>query len=182
MSDESFEADDVNMADASSTVPDTVEEALAEAAAAVDADLSDLALVEQERDEYLDALRRLQADFENYKKRIIKQQTDLLERAAQGLVEKLLPVLDAIDLAIAHGGSEGAVTQIAALLADTLGKEGLETVEPKPGEPFDPTIHEAVAHEPGDGDGGGQEVTDLLRTGYRWHTVLLRPAMVKVRG
>ena len=60
----------------------------------------------RERDDYRDALIRLQADFENYKKRMIKQQTDHLERAAGALVDKLLPVLDTADLALAHGGGE----------------------------------------------------------------------------
>ncbi|GAC1311219.1 MAG: nucleotide exchange factor GrpE [Acidimicrobiales bacterium] len=162
--------------DEPSPVPDTVEEALAEAEAAV---LTDIEMLEKERDDYLDALRRLQADFENFKKRTAKQQTDVVERAAQSIVEKLLPVLDAADLAIAHGADE-TVAQVAGLLLDTLVREGLEGVDPKPGEAFDPTVHEAVAHEPG--DGGEQQVTDLLRAGYRWRGSLLRPAMVKVRG
>lgn len=157
-------------------VPDTVDEALAEAEAAV---VSDIEGLKRERDDYLDALRRLQADFENFRKRTMKQQTDILERAAQTLVEKLLPVLDAADLAIAHG-ADAAVGQVAGLLLDTLLKEGLEGVDPKPGDPFDPTLHEAVAHEPG--EGGDPEVADLLRAGYRWKGALLRPAMVKVRG
>ena len=160
----------------SGRVPDTVDEALAEAEAAV---VSDIEGLKRERDDYLDALRRLQADFENFRKRTMKQQTDILERAAQTLVEKLLPVLDAADLAIAHG-ADAAVGQVAGLLLDTLVKEGLEGVDPKPGDPFDPTRHEAVAHEPG--EGGDPEVADLLRAGYRWKGVLLRPAMVKVRG
>jgi molecular chaperone GrpE len=165
----------------SSGVPDTVEAALAEAelANAEAAVVSDFVALQHERDDYLDALRRLQADFENFKKRTLKLQTEHLERAAQALVEKLLPVLDAADLAIAHGAGE-AVVQVAGLLMDTLVKEGLEGVDPKPGDPFDPTVHEAVAHEPG--DGGTQEVADLLRAGYRWKGALLRPAMVKVRG
>jgi len=159
-----------------SGIPDTVEAALADAELAVE---SDLIALQRERDDYLDALRRLQADFENFKKRTLKLQTEHLERAAQALVDKLLPVLDAADLAIAHGAGE-AVAQVAGLLMDTLVREGLEGVDPKPGDPFDPTVHEAVAHEPG--DGATQQVADLLRAGYRWKGVLLRPAMVKVRG
>src|SRR5204863_7722 len=72
-----------------------------EAEEAVEEDLA-LAALAKERDEYLDALKRLQADFENYKKRIIRQQTEHLERAAEALVEKLLPVLDTFDLALVH--------------------------------------------------------------------------------
>ena len=150
-------------------------ESVAEAEAVL---ISDIDLVRAERDDYLDALRRLQADFENFKKRTVKLQTEHLERAAQSLVEKLLHVLDAADLAIAHGGNED-VAQVAGLLMDTLIKEGLAGIDPKPGEPFDPTEHDAVAHEPGE---GGPEVVDLLRPGYRWKGTLLRPAMVKVRG
>jgi molecular chaperone GrpE len=166
-------ADRVAVGEASSVDDDADLIAQAEAAIA-----SDIDAVRAERDDYLDALRRLQADFENYKKRMIKQQTDLLERAAQSLVEKLLHVLDAADLALAHGGGED-IAQVAGLLMDTLVKEGLEGVDPKPGDPFDPTMHDAVAHEPGDGD---PEIADLLRPGYRWRGTLLRPAMVKVRG
>ncbi len=72
-------------------------------------------------------VRRVQADFENYKKRMIRQQTDLLERAAEGLVTRLLPVLDAFDLARAHledeGSPEGkALLQAAGLLVETMAK------------------------------------------------------------
>ncbi|MBO0692320.1 MAG: nucleotide exchange factor GrpE, partial [Acidimicrobiaceae bacterium] len=58
--------------------------------------------VEAERDQYLDSLRRLQADFENYRKRVARQQADIYERANEALVVKLLPVLDTADLAVAH--------------------------------------------------------------------------------
>jgi len=149
---------------------------VAEAEAAVE---SDLEALQRERDDYLDTLRRLQADFDNYRKRTMKQQTDLLERAAQGLVEKLLPVLDAAHLAAAHADAE-VVAPVVGLLVDTLTKEGLETIAPAPGMAFDPTVHEAVAHEPG--EGSEQEVVGLLRAGYRWKGSLLRPAMVTVRN
>lgn len=133
----------------------------------------------RERDEYRDALIRLQADFENYKKRMMKQQTEHLERAAATLVDKLLPVLDTADLALAHGGGED-VKQITGSLISALEKEGLERIAGE-GAPFDPTLHDAVAHEPGDGD-GEQTVVEVLRAGYRWKGRVLRPAMVKVRG
>jgi molecular chaperone GrpE len=138
--------------------------------------------VRAERDEYLDALRRLQAEFENFRKRTARQHADVGDRAARVLVDKLLHVLDAADLAIAHGGASDSesVAQVAGLLMDTLVKEGLEGIDPKPGEPFDPTVHEAVVHEPG--DTAHQEVADVLRAGYLWKGALLRPAMVKVRG
>ncbi|HWC40008.1 MAG TPA: nucleotide exchange factor GrpE [Acidimicrobiales bacterium] len=140
-----------------------------------------LAAVATQRDEYLDALRRLQADFENYKKRVIKQQTEHLERAAEALVVKLLPVLDALDLAVAHAADSPeakVVEPIASSLADVLEKEGLERIDPR-GQPFDPNQHDAVMHEEGDEE---PEVSDVLRAGYRWKGRVLRPAMVKVKG
>jgi molecular chaperone GrpE len=149
-----------------------------EAAIEVEQDLH-VAGVARERDEYLDALRRLQADFENYKKRMIRQQTEHLERAAASLVEKLLPVFDTADLAIAHGGGE-EVKQIWTALFETLEREGLERIDPLHGA-FDPTVHDAVAHDPGDGN-GEPEVIEVMRAGYRWKGRVLRPAMVKVRG
>src|SRR5579875_3324038 len=135
-------------------------------------------VVAQERDDYRDALVRLQADFENYKKRVAKQHDDLRQRAAEALVEKLLPVLDTADLALSHGGGED-VKQIWAALYGALEKEGLDRID-DPGSPFDPTLHDAVAHEPG--EEGAQEVAEVLRAGYRWRGRVLRPAMVKVRG
>src|SRR6059058_5895496 len=77
----------------------------------------DLGRIAAERDEFRALAQRVQADFENYKKRMIRQQTDHLERAAQGLVDKLLPVLDAFDLAVAHG--EG-VEQLRSSLLGVL--------------------------------------------------------------
>jgi molecular chaperone GrpE (heat shock protein) len=108
------------------------------------------ALVAAERDEYLDALRRLQADFDNFRKRSMRQQTELLERATEGLCVRLLPVLDALDLATAHvRGQEGsndaakALEQIDSLLRDILAREGIQRIDAV-GVPFDPTIHDAV--------------------------------------
>ena len=121
-------------------------------------------------------MKRLQADFENYKKRILKQQTEHLERAAEGLVQKLLPVLDTFDLALAHGG-EG-LDQVQGQLMAALEKEGLERIDPV-GKPFDPNEHDAVAHEEGEGE---PVVSEVMRTGYRYKGKLLRPAMVKVKG
>ena len=139
---------------------------------------SDLAALEAERDDYLDQLRRVQAEFENYRKRVMKQQAELTDRAAEGLVADLLPVLDACDAAAQHG--DEAAAPIAKALVDVLGKQGLEKVAPE-GEAFDPNQHDAVAHEEGEGD-GGPTVAEVLRPGYVWKGRVLRPAMVRVRG
>ncbi len=135
-----------------------------------------------EHDEYLDALRRLQAEFDNYRKRVQRQQYEILENAAASLVKQLLPVLDTADLALAHGGGED-VEQVAGALFDILSKEGLERIDPQ-GQPFDPAHHDAVAHEPVEGQGAPEmpEVSEVLRAGYLWKGQILRPAMVKVRG
>ncbi len=155
--------------------------------------LDDVAGLVAERDEYLGALQRMQADFENYRKRVLRQQEDQSARAALDLVGKLLPVLDTLDLAQAHldtTAGEGspssealALTQSRSLLIEALAKEGLERVDAA-NAPFDPVVHDAVAHAPDDGgaDGGGQVVDEVLRAGYRWRGQVLRPAMVRVRG
>ena len=155
---------------------------LEEAAEVVEADLAEatdeVSQLTGERDRYLDQLRRLQADFENYRKRVMKQQDEVAERATEGLVADLLPVLDACDAAAQHG--DEAAAPIAKALADVLVKQGLEKVAPE-GEAFDPNQHDAVAHEEGEGD-GGPTVAEVLRPGYVWKGRVLRPAMVRVRG
>jgi molecular chaperone GrpE len=135
----------------------------------------DLELLLAEREQYLDAYRRAQADFENYRKQAQKRQDDAVVRALGSFVEKLLPVLDACDAALAHGATE--VEPVLAALYGALGKEGLERIDPK-GAPFDPAEAEAVLHEPA--EGGEQVVSEVLRAGYRWRGRVLRPAMVKV--
>ena len=139
----------------------------------------DLESVLAERDEYLDALRRSQADFENYRKRAAKQVADDAARAVESLVDKLLPVLDACDAAVHHGAVE--VEPIYAALLGTLEKEGLVRLTPA-GEVFDPNLHEAVMHEPAEPDQTGTVVSDVMRAGYQWKGRVVRPAMVKVRG
>lgn len=138
-----------------------------------------LAATEKERDEYLDSLRRLQADFENFKKRVTRQQVEAQERAGEDLAVKLLPVLDTIDLARQHGEGE-AIAPLASSLLDVLSKAGLERIDPV-GAAFDPNEHEAVSHEASD-DGGEPVVSGLLRAGYRWKGRLVRAAMVTVKG
>jgi molecular chaperone GrpE len=106
----------------------------------------------------------------------------MADNAATSLVKKLLLVLDTADLALAHGGGED-VKQVEAALFDVLSKEGLERIVPE-GQVFDPEVHDAVAHEPVEGDDAPAipEVSEVLRAGYRWKGRVVRPAMVKVRG
>lgn len=155
------------------------------AASELEADLARLSQLQSERDEYLDTLRRVQAEFENYRKRVIKEQTALVDRATEGLVEQLLPVLDSFELALknfdAAGGQDTesvrkGVELVYAELLGVLEKAGVSRVEAE-GKPFDPNVHEAVMQEDGDGE---PVVTDVLRTGYTLKGRVLRPAMVKV--
>ncbi|MGI8796756.1 MAG: nucleotide exchange factor GrpE [Acidimicrobiia bacterium] len=165
-------------------------------------ELDELGRAQRERDEYLDTLRRVQADFENYRKRMLREQTALVERATEGLVAQLLPVLDALDAALtsertpaggpAHKGlapaaeSEREEKELAKVrkglelvrteLLGVLEKSGLSRVEAE-GKPFDPNEHEAVMQEEGDGE---PVVSEVVRPGYRFKGRLLRPAMVKV--
>ena len=156
----------------------SADQGLAEEAELIDAEL-DAAAVQAERDDYRDTLLRVKAEFDNYKKRVARDELDQRERAAAALAEKLLVVLDACDAAIGHGASD--VEPIAKMLAEVLEREGLARLAPA-GELFDPNHHDAVLHEPGDGDEGGSIVVETLRTGYEWKGRVLRPAMVKVKG
>ena len=155
--------------------------------------LTDVVALTAERDEYLAALQRAQADFANYRKRVLRQQEEQANRSAVELVTKLLPVLDTLDLAVAHldkADAEGEPTtegqtlrQARSQLLDIFSKEGLERVD-EPGVPFDPAVHDAVAHAPDEEDeaGIGARIDEVLRAGYRWRGQMLRPAMVRVRG
>lgn len=138
-----------------------------------------LAAVTAERDGYLDALQRLKAEFANHRRRTTEQAGQQRQQAAASLVEKLLPVLDSCDAAIAHGNDE--VTPILDALVDVLAKDGLERIEPLE-TAFDPEFHDAVMHEASDDVTDVPMVTEVLRAGYAWNGRVLRPAMVKVRG
>jgi molecular chaperone GrpE len=108
-----------------------------------------------------------------------RQQLEHLERAAESLVVKLLPVLDTADLALAHGAGE-EVRQISVALSDVLQRQGLSRIDTVPAK-FDPTVHDAVSHDPVEEE-GEPEVIEVMRAGYLWNGRVLRPAMVRVRG
>jgi len=167
---------DLAVDQAAETVEQDLDLAVDQAAETVEQDLASLL---QERDDYLDGLRRVQAEFENYRKRVMKQQADHESRATEALAANLLPVLDACEAASAQG-IEG-VQPIWSALHDTLAKEGLVAMQAADA-PFDPERHEAVQHDPAEGDDLGPTVAEVLRTGYEWKGRVLRPAMVKVRG
>lgn len=131
-----------------------------------------------ERDANFEARARLQAEFENYRKRVAKQEQETAARANEALVVKLLPSLDAFDAAVAHGVD--GVEPLQQALWVTLEREGLAKSVPR-GETFDPNEHEAVLHEEGGPDDEHGIVVEVLRAGYTWKGRVIRPAMVKVR-
>ena len=145
--------------------------------------VADIDQLQRERDDLLGTSQRLQADFENYRKRVLREQTALVERATEGLIEQLLPVLDSFELAVANLGKETdieslrkGVELVYAELLGVLERAGLQPIAAL-GEPFDPNVHEAVMQD----DGAGEpRVGGVLRTGWKLKGRVLRPAMVKV--
>lgn len=137
-----------------------------------------------ENAELLDRLRRLQADFENYRKRMLKEQTRIVETAEADLVKKLLAVIDNLERALANPvpadarGLYDGVKMVLDQFTDILTREGLEVIDPD-GELFDPEHHEAFMVVETD-DCPEDTVVEVSQKGYRFRGILLRPAMVKV--
>ena len=141
---------------------------------------ADYESVAAERDEYREALLRVKAEFDNFRKRTERERQAMAAQVSARLVGELLSVLDSCDAAITQGATD--VEPVRKALVDLLTKEGLEVL-PDAGVAFDPNLHEAVLHEEGAGTAeGGPEVVETLRTGYLWQGTVLRPAMVRVRG
>jgi molecular chaperone GrpE len=145
-------------------------------------DSDELETLQQERDELLDTLQRVQAEFDNYRKRAARDQQSLVARAHERLVNELLPVLDdlerALEAAEAHEEAklEEGVALVARSFADVLRKEGLQEV-PTDGK-FDPHVHEALLSQPSSEDEG--TVIEVLQKGYRLGDRVLRPARVVI--
>jgi molecular chaperone GrpE len=147
-----------------------------------------LSHLEESRDEatsYLDDLKRVAADFDNYRKRTTREQALVLDRAAERVVRELMPVLDSFDAAVTAEASTDAEKQLLSGMINTreqllkaLEQEGLEVV-PSVGEPFDPEIHEPVGAPGGTND---LVVSQELRRGYRLKGRVLRPAMVMLEA
>jgi molecular chaperone GrpE len=139
--------------------------------------------LEQEKDEMNKRLLRLQADFDNYRKRSRAEKDEMVDYATFDLVRRLLPVIDNLERACvaAEGSPEGlvgGVSMIARQLKELLEREGLQTIDCK-GKPFDPQCHEAVLTEES-GDHSPNTVVDELQKGYMMKDRVLRPSMVKV--
>ena len=150
-----------------------------------DAIAADLAKARAEAESYLDDLRRLQADFDNYRKRTLREQTARTASASQALVARLLPVLDNFELAVSAAEQSRdfdrmlkGVEMVLGALREVLEGEGLVKIEAE-GKPFDPERHEAVIAVEQEGSEPGM-VVDIVRAGYELGGKVLRPAMVKV--
>lgn len=169
------EADDVN-----ALADEELEEAVAE----------ELTLEESaaKADEYLQDLLRLKAEFENYRKRMVREQTEAISRASSGLISNLLEVMDDFELALVateaisgeHEAVAKGIERVYAKLYDTLKKEGLERIDDQ-GVTFDASIHEAVAHDDAGSTDGDLVVDEVFRSGYRIGPKVIRPAMVRVK-
>lgn len=136
----------------------------------------DIEAVLAERDQFKDIALRLQADFDNYRRRAATQASDEIDRATGRLAEAFLPVLDAAEAAFVRHPDE--IGPLLNVMLTELKKHGLESLHLED-EPFDPNLAEAVAHEAG--EGGDVVVAEVLRSGYRWKGRTLRPAMVRTR-
>jgi molecular chaperone GrpE len=166
--------------------------ALAELEARAEADprsrlelLGELEAVEAQRDEYLDDLRRSHADFENYRKRVIREGAQQREAGRADVVTALLDALDDLDRVLAADAAGADAAALAAGAAAVVEKAqralaglGVERVDAV-GVPFDPTVHDAVQQVEGDGSGAAT-VQQVLRPGYRLPDRVLRAAMVVV--
>ncbi len=138
---------------------------------------------ERERDKLLDDLRRTAADFDNYRKRVAREQMQVLARSGERVVAKLLPVLDDLERALdaAEHHEEAKVLEGVRMtkdaLAGVLASEGVEEIVADG--PFDPHVHEALMTQPAEGVEPGH-VVQVVQRGYRIGDAVVRPARVIV--
>lgn len=148
-------------------------------------ELDPLALAERERDDYLDQLRRLAAEFDNFKKRMAREHVELRERAAERLLRDLLPVFDDLERALdafetaENDAIADGIALVHRALWTLLEREGVAELDPT-GEMFDPHRHEALLSQPADAPDG--TVLQVLQKGFLLGDRVLRPARVIVAG
>ena len=164
--------------------PEAVPADAAEAAAPAERNGSEeLARAEAERDQYLDALQRLKAEFDNYRRRTERDREAVVTGAQRELVRGLLPVMDNLERAVAALGERGdeivaGLEMVRGQLAGLLAGHGVEEIEAA-GRPFDPNVHEAVAQVPSAEHPDGA-VVEVIEKGYRISDHVLRPSRVVV--
>ena len=180
-----FDPTKVRVVDKRKLTEEPADEAEAPSAEAAEEDLA--RALEEARAQaasYLEDLQRLKAEFENYRKRMVREQTGMIERASASVVERLLPILDNFELALMaadrtkdYESMVRGVEMVYGELLEVLKREGLERIDSLH-KPFDPELHEAVMHAEGEGD--EIVVLDEMRPGYKLGGRVIRPAMVKV--
>jgi molecular chaperone GrpE len=152
------------------------------AAGVVKGDLEALVARAKERDEYLALAQRTQADFENYRKRMARENAAAQDRGVARLANELLPALDHLEHALKAAAGHEDVIKGFALVRDeivaALGRAGIQPFSPQ-GEPFDPNEHEALASQPSE-DAESGTVIEVYQQGYRLNGAILRPARVVV--
>jgi molecular chaperone GrpE len=138
--------------------------------------------LEKERDERIADLKRVAADFDNYRKRVARDQESLVARAHERLVKELLPVVDDLERALVAAEEheeaklEEGVRLVHRELRDALAKEGLEEIDTSGA--FDPHVHEALLSQPSEEDDG--VILEVIQKGYRLGDRVLRPARVVI--
>ncbi len=151
----------------------------------VEEELDPLAQAEHDRDQHLDTLRRLAAEFDNYKKRMAREHVELRERAAERLLRDLLPVFDDLERALTafetadKEAIADGVSLVHRALWTLLEREGVSELDPQ-GEPFDPHRHEALLEQPADAPDG--TILEVIQKGFLLGDRVLRPARVVVAG
>ena len=145
---------------------------------------SELEQARTEAAENLDAAQRARAEFDNYRKRMQREQTDAINRAGERICANLLPVIDSLERAIDHATGEGAsdllagVEMVLGQLLDVVAKEGVEQIDPF-GQQFDALKHQAVG-QAGDPEVDADTVVEVYQKGYEMHGRVIRAAMVVV--
>jgi molecular chaperone GrpE len=152
------------------------------AAEEVEHDLDALVARANERDEYLALAQRTQADFENYRKRMARENAAAVDRGVAKVAKELLPAIDHLEIALKAAEGHEDVVKGFAMVADelrtALARAGIEAFSPD-GEPFDPNEHEAMASQPSE-DAESGTVIEVYQRGYRLNGAVLRPARVVV--
>ncbi len=172
------------------SAPPTPQEAVAEAEAALAQQLEalkrELEAARAQAQEYLEGWQRERAAFANYRKRVEAERAQFAAEATALFIRRLLPILDDFERALQtlpdnlrHLTWVEGVALIYRKLQLALESEGVRPIEVKPGDPFDPMLHEAVLYEPAEGFEEGQIVEELQK-GYRLGERVLRPTLVKV--
>ncbi|MFG3051237.1 nucleotide exchange factor GrpE [Kitasatospora sp. NPDC048239] len=161
-----------------SAAEEAVIKAAEEAAAAGDSAGDDAATAKRELAERTADLQRLQAEYQNYRKRVERDRLTVREIAVSNILESLIPVLDDIGRAREHGEVTGGFKSVAESLETVVAKLGLQQFG-KEGEPFDPTMHEALMHSYSS-DVTEDTCVQILQPGYRIGERIIRPAMVAV--